>query len=240
MSLQAFRHEQMLTDLIQDLTGRVNEDLPPFVLRAMSVDVQAFRSKLDKSGLCYVDGSQEDLPDLDALRRAADSTIRSSVRRASIAGAASGMGGWLGVPPEIASRVVQSVRLAQRLAIIYGHDPQTDRGAMHVRKALAAGWQFDLPNQAKVDIKISDLPKMVQNQLQPTQHAGGWMAHKLLRKATASIGSRFGRVVPGLGAGLGAYQASRATRALGDRMRDVYIRLHRIPKPTRIEDAIEV
>ena len=230
----------MLANLIQDLTGRMNEDLPPYVVRSMSVDPDVFRAELNKDGLSFADPTQIHAADIQALRHSAERTIRRSARRASVAGAASGLAGWLGVPPEIAARVVQSVRLAQRLAIIYGHDPSTDRGAMHVRKALAAGWQFDLPDQAKVDIKMSDLPKLVQTNLQPTHHAGGWLAQKLMRKATASIGSRIGRVVPGLGAGLGAYQANRSTRELGERMLDAYIRIHRIPKPSGIEDAIEV
>ena len=230
----------MLIELLRDLTGRLDEDLPPYVVRSMSVDVEAFQSTLRASGDVFIDRTLNQYPSLSALEKTAAFAIRSSSRKASLVGAASGIAGFFGVPPEAAARLVQSVRLAQRLAIIYGHDPRTDRGAMHVRRALAAGWEVELPGQTKVDMRISDLRNVVRLQLPAPQHGGDWLARALLNQATKTVGARLGRFIPGLGAGLGAYQAHRTAQKMGKRMHKTYVRSYQHPKPTGIEDAIEV
>ncbi len=230
----------MLAELLRDLTGRLDEDLPPFVVRSMSVDVEAFQSMLRERGDDFIDREAGHVPPLSALEDTAVSTIRRASRKASVLGAASGVAGFFGVPPEVAARLIQSVRLAQRLAIIYGHDPRTDRGAMHIRKALAAGWEIELPGQTKVDMRLSDLRRVVRSQLPAVQHGGDWLARTLLNRATQIVGGRMGRFIPGLGAGMGAYQAHRTAQKMGKRMHKTYVRTYRHPKPTGIEDAIEV
>ena len=231
--------DTMLANLIRDLTGRVDEDLPPYVLGAMSIDVTEYREALEQLGHAFIHVSNSPPPSLEALNKSAKKAISRSARKASIVGAAGGVAGFFGVPPEVAARIIQSVRLAQRLAIIYGHDPSTDRGAMHVRRALAAGWEFDLPAQTKVDFRLSDLPTLVRSGLPATSHRGGWLAQTLMSRAASSINSRVMRFVPGLGLGLGAFQAHKATRSIGVRMQNAYLRSYRHPKPTGIEDAIE-
>jgi len=230
----------MLSSLLREITGRVDEDLPPYVIKNMSVDVDEYRASLSAAGMEYVDQSMHLQPSLDALSTSAQRAIRKSARKASVVGAAGGVAGFLGVPPEAAARLIQSVRLAQRLAIIYGHDPRTDRGSMHVRRALAAGWDFQLPAQAKVDMRLSDLGNVVRMNLPASQHSGEWLARTLLNKATTSVSSRIGRFVPGLGAGLGALQAHRNARIMGKRMHSTYLRSYRHPRPTGVEDAVEV
>ena len=232
--------DSVLANLIRDLTGRVDEDLPPYVLSAMSIDVAEYREALHQSGQSFIHVSNSPAPSLESLNKAAQKAIKRSARKASIVGAAGGIAGFLGVPPEVAARIIQSVRLAQRLAIIYGHDPSTDRGAMHVRKALAAGWEFELPPQTKVDVRLSDIPSMVRSSFPATPHRGGWLAQTLVSRAASSVNSRIMRFVPGFGLGLGAFQAHRTVRGIGLRMQNTYIRSYRHPKPTGIEDAIEV
>jgi len=236
----ALWRDTMLANLIRDFTGRIDEDLPPYMVRSMSVDVEEFRLRLASLGHAYVRTDAPTRPDLNDLNRSANATIKRYARKASVVGAAGGVAGYLGVPPEVAARLVQSVRLAQRLAIIYGHDPTTDKGGMHVRRALAAGWEFELPAQSKVDIRLSDLPTMVRTNIPTTHHGGGWLARTLVQKAATSVNTRFVRAIPGLGVGVGAFQAHRNARKLGQRMHETYIRSYRLPKPTGVEDAIEV
>ena len=71
---------------------------------------------------------------------------------------ASGVVGLAGVPPEAMVRLIQSFRLAQRIAVIYGYDPATDRGRIHVRRVFSAAWGFELPVQAFEDINFCNSP----------------------------------------------------------------------------------
>jgi len=230
----------MMADIFRELTERVDEDLPPYLLQSMSIEMGEFRCALDAEGLAYIVPSSPHEHPPEALALSAQTAIKNSVRKASVVGAAGGLAGFFGVPPEAAARVLQSLRLAQRLAIIFGHDPGTDRGALHVRRALAAAWEFDLPKQANVDMRLSDLPTIVRAGL-PAHHNGSvWLTRTMLTQATSAVGRRITRFVPGLGIGLGAFQARRNARAQGDRMLQVFMRSYRPPKPKGVEDAVEV
>ncbi len=229
-----------MSDILRELSGRVDEDLPPYVLQSISIDLSEYRSDLDAAGLAYIIPSSPHHHTPEALALSAQTAIKKSVRKASIMGAAGGLAGFLGVPPEAAARVLQSLRLAQRLAIIYGHDPGTDRGAMHVRKALASAWEFELPAHANVDIRLSDIPTIVRSNI-PANHSGGlWFTRTMLTQASSVVGRKITRIIPGLGIGLGALQARRSARSQGDRMHQSFLRSYRPPAMKAVEDAIEV
>jgi hypothetical protein len=229
-----------MSDIFRELTDRVDEDLPPYVLRSMSVNVLEYRTDLDAAGFAYIVATSPHQHPAEALARSAQSAIEHSVRTASMVGAAGGLAGFLGVPPEAAARVLQSLRLAQRIAIIYGHDPETDKGAMHIRKALAAAWDFELPPQANIDMRLSDLPTLVRASFPAAYTGGGGIARTMLSQATAVVGRRFIRIIPGLGIGVGAIQARRSARSQGDRIHQSILRSYRVPKVKGIEDAVEV
>jgi hypothetical protein len=230
----------MMSEILRELTERMDEDLPPYVLQGLSVDVAEYRSDLDAAGLAYIVPASPHHHAPEALERSAVIAINKSVRKASVVGAAGGLAGFLGVPPEAAARVLQSLRLAQRLAIIYGHDPTTDKGAIHVRRALACAWDFELPQQANVDMRLSDLPTLIRAGI-PAKHSGGvWITRTMLTQATAVVGRRITRIIPGLGIGLGAIQARRSARTQGDRMHQTFLRSYRPPRTKAIEDAVEV
>ena len=147
-------------DLVRIIVGRLDEDVPPALYRAISVEASDYRASLSALGLRHAtDGGDVTIAELD---RSADHATRVSVRTAGLVGGAGGLVGWLGVPPETAARVIQSARLAQRLAIIYGHDPLSDRGQAHIRKALAEAWGIALPRQMESDLRLSDLPTLLQ------------------------------------------------------------------------------
>ena len=49
------------------------------------------------------------------------------------------------VPPEAALSIVLVIRMIQRLCVVYGFDPETDRGEAALTRTLAAVWNVTLP-----------------------------------------------------------------------------------------------
>ena len=212
----------MWTELLQELGLRLDEDLPPWALKSISVEPSEFREMLDSKGWAYVDPKRLSQPTQASVLTTAEKTIDKAVLRAGIGGAISGVVGWVGVPPEVAARVVQSLRLAQRLAIIYGHNPHSDRGVIHIRSALAAAWDIDLPVQARMDMKLSDVSSVVRGGLPQTHKTPTWLMRVLIGQATATVGRRAVRMVPGLGSGIGFLQSRSTVRHQGLRMLTIF------------------
>lgn len=210
--------------LARDLAERLDTDLPGRVAGSLGVEVASFRAELLQSGMAFHDPARGQRPAPEALERTANRLIRRATRRAVVSGAVGGMAGVAGVPPEVAWRLVQLLRLAQRLSLVYGQDPTTDRGRLLVHRALAAGFGLELPDQQGMGLRVSDLPAVLRDTA-PTMHQGAtWLAQAAVRQTTHAVFRPIGRMVPGLGAGPAAWRARRSMRAQGDRMHEVFRR----------------
>ena len=229
-----------LVQLLIELGVRVDEDTAPALIKRMSIDVEALRTSLSARGLRWDVPGDPQRPDAAELEKSAKHVIDTSVRSSGLLGAASGVVGLVGVPPEAMARLVQSFRLAQRLAVIYGHDPATDRGRIHVRRALSAAWGFELPVQASEDIKLSQLPRVLDAGTIALHDGPAWLAKTLAKSATSAIGRRASRWIPGLGAGMGLLHGRRLARIQGEKMHDTIRRRWEGPRPKHIEDAVEI
>lgn len=111
---------------------------------------------------------------------------------------------------------------------------------MHVRRALSAAWEFELPAQANVDMKLSDLGDIVKTGLPAAHNGPAWMARTLTSTATRAVGRRFSRLLPGLGAGMGLLQGRRLAREQGDRMHRIIRKGWTGPTTKAVEDAVEI
>jgi hypothetical protein len=226
--------------LLRELGLRVDEDLPPALIKQISISQEAYRLELDQAGLRYDIPKSKHRPSSIDLGRTGQAAIDASVRSAGVVAALSGLCGAISVPPEAFIRIVQSFRLAQRLAIIYGHDPATDPGSLQVRRALSAAWEFNLPPQAKVNIKLTDLGGVIRSGLPAIHDGPAWMARTLAKTATKAVGHRFSRWVPGLGAGMGLLDGRRLARAQGDRMHNNLKKRWQGPRQVGVEEAVEI
>lgn len=225
-------------DLVRIIVGRLDEDVPPALYRAISVEASDYRASLSALGLRHAtDGGDVTIAELD---RSADHATRVSVRTAGLVGGAGGLVGWLGVPPETAARVVQSARLAQRLAIIYGHDPLSDRGQAHIRKALAEAWGIALPRQMESDLRLSDLPTLFQRRPRAAVNGPAFMVSTLTTAAFSSTTKRATRLVPGLGAALGVLNARRVAASQAAVMKAVLRVPHLQQSPRPMDDAVVI
>ena len=171
---------------LREIGIRVDEDAAPALIKRMSIDAATLRAELTARGLRWDDPGDSQRPDGAELAKSAKHVIDASVRSSGLLGAASGVVGLAGVPPEAMARLIQSFRLAQRIAIIYGHDPATDRGRIHVRRALSAAWGFELPVQASEDIKLSQLPRVLDAGTLALHDGPAWLAKTLAKSATSA------------------------------------------------------
>lgn len=230
----------MLRDLLSDAASEADDELLSRVYAAVSVPSEFVREVWRRAGWDFVDPGFP-APQLPRLDVTAGRVVRQAATQAAAVGGVAGLGGVVFLPPEILAHVVAVVRLGQRLCLVYGFDPETDRGRMALSRALAAGLDVDLPEQGAVRVRVRDLPWLM---VHPAQHnAVGELGRQLLwRTARLVVGRVVGRAVPVVSSGVGAWTGRRRMLRVGARMSSVLRRLAEAPggTPTPVEDAVEV
>lgn len=210
--------------LLQALGERLDEDLLPAIYVAASVPTADVRAWMRDSGIPFLDPDAGNFPSASDLDDSAVRVISHARTRATAFGFASGFAGPVAIPPEVLASIVSTLRLAQRLAVLYGFDPETDVGRLVMWRALAAAYEVELPAQGPVGLKVRELPELLRSQVPATRQASTWLARQVVVRATGTLMSRVTRFIPGLGAGLAGWGAHRRTVALGGRMAEVYRR----------------
>jgi len=81
---------------------------------------------------------------VEALDHIADQTIRSSRKIAALEGAGVGMGGMLTVLPDMSFLAIMSMRMLQKLSLIYGFDYATDEEIVQLWVAAGTAAGVDL------------------------------------------------------------------------------------------------
>jgi EcsC protein family len=114
-------------------------------LRSVEVDAEAFRKYLsDKHGLWVPHfGRMRDVP-LEKLDAIAERLIHNAQRIALAQGAGFGLGGMITVLPDASMLTIITLRLIQRLCLLYGFEEhgQEQRIEMWIAAASAAGIDF--------------------------------------------------------------------------------------------------
>ncbi len=173
------------------------------------------------AGIAFVDEAAGEWPDAEALARSVARVSKEASRKSAALGAIGGLAGVLAIAPELAAQLVASLRLAQRLAVVYGFDPETDHGKLVLARALAAAWEVQLPDSARVTTRISDLTVMARSGGN-SEALVGWAGRQVASKSVAVLVGRVVRLVPGLGAGVGGVLAWRRQQLHARRMAAVY------------------
>lgn len=210
--------------LLQALGERLDEDLLPAIYAAASVPTDEVRAWMREEGIPFVDAEAGLHPTEAELEEAALRVVRATRNRATLLGVAGGVLGAVAIPPEVLASLVAMLRLAQRLAVLHGFDPETDAGKLVLWRALAAAYEVELPTQGPVGMRVRELPALFRSQVPATRQATTWLARQVVLRASSSVVGRVTRIVPGLGAGLAGWGAHRRTRAMGQRMIEVYRR----------------
>jgi hypothetical protein len=227
------------TEVARELALRVDEDLIARVTRETDVDADALRRRLDQHALAYDAPKKTPRPTIEALAITADALIHRAARRAAMSGALTGMAGLVGVPAEVGLRLLLTARLGQQLAIVYGHDPSTDKGRILVRRALAAAYELELPRQQAESARLRDL-RAIARSSDSTQSRTAWLARSASRHTLRSVRRSLGRKIPAIGLFPGALHARRTVREQGQRMHQVLVRSWEWPTGGPIENAVEI
>lgn len=232
-----------IRDVASEALGRVDASLLAGLYTSVSVSPRRVRRSLRVSGRPFLDPDAVERPSLVQVDHTARWVVEQSGFRLGMFGGVAGTAGAASVPPEVVATTIAGLRLAQRLAIVYGFDPHTDRGEMAVWRALAGGFEVELPGDGPVSMRVSDLPGALVRGRGP-RSASEALATAVVRESASMVGRRLARwlPVPLLSSGLSATAARDRMREIGERMRLVLRRLAEAPAadPDRVEDAVEL
>jgi len=220
------RKRDIVADAFLAAVDRIDAGSVRSLYAALSVPTSHERQRLRRARRPFVD-PDHGAPDASDVGRTADVVIRQATFSATALGGLAGMGGVASVPPEVVANMISFVRLAQRLCVVYGFDPEEDRGAMGLRQALSAGLQVELPEGGPMGLKLSDLPSI----LAPSapREVSVAMTRELVRQSAWMVVGSVGRFIPVVSAGAGASRSRRRTREVGARMKHVLERLAGLP-----------
>lgn len=206
----------------------------------ISVPTSRTRRWLRGRRLAFIDPDSHEPVARMSLDRTADVVISRYATQAAFLGGAAGLGGLASIGPEVAVSTVGMVRLAQRLCVVYGFDPETDRGQMALWRALAHGYDLDLPESGLVELKASDLPGLLLSR--EGASVSGTLTRAALRSSAYRLAGRISRFLPLISA-MGQASTERGQfLAVGGRMKETLGRLAEIPESPQEppEDAIEL
>lgn len=191
------------TTPLEILGQRLDQGLLSDLYQAASVRVDELRRELDEAELPWVDPSTGRVPELQDLDRTAQVIIERAVFRGGALGGVTTLAGAAGVPSEVMGALLQSMRMCQRLAVVYGFDPGTDAGQLMVWRAMAAAWELPFPEAGKAPIRLQDLPDVIREQLPTPAQAATWTTQVARRQMVRSLRKRLVSWVPGLSTVLG-------------------------------------
>lgn len=222
---------------LRELLERADADVVAGLYHAVSIDPDRVRRQLRTAGRPYADpaGPSPSLGELDATARWVVSQARF---KTSALGGFAGLAGAASVPPEIAAQGIALVRLAQRLAVVYGFDARTDRGRTALWRALASGLEIPLPD-GPIALRTSDLPALLVPRVVP-RSVGTALAHAVVFESVRYVSGRFGRFFPLISSAFSARDARQRTEEIGERMIEVLRRLSEPGAMPLVEDACEV
>ncbi|MCO4743829.1 MAG: hypothetical protein KC912_03510 [Proteobacteria bacterium] len=231
-----------IRDLFGAWASRADKRLVGQLVAAVSVDAPSMRTRLRGASRPFLDVDGSERPSLAEVEMTALHVVRQSRVRVGAFGGMVSLAGALSVPPEVLATGVAALRLAQRLAVVYGFDPDTDRGEMAVFQALAAGFEVRLPARGTVGVRVSDLPRVMLDTVDTdVQSAGGSLATSVVKQSALLVGRRVTRLVPVVFSGWAAVAARDRMDDIGRRMLVVFRRLAEAPAVDGdVEDAIEV
>ena len=226
-------------DVVNQLAEHADLRLLAGLYSAVSVPTERVRERLRRTGRPFVDGDGPPPPMIDVDDTATWVIEQATYSAASLSGFAA-LGGLASIPPETIASSVAVLRLAQRLAVVYGFDPDTDRGQVAVWRALAAGLEVELPGEGPLEVRLRDLPQMMLPSV-TLESAGAQFARAVIVRTAFSILRRVTRLVPVVSTGMSAYSARQRMAETGARMQSALQRLSETAGSTlAIEDAVEI
>ncbi|MBO9534583.1 MAG: EcsC family protein [Solirubrobacteraceae bacterium] len=209
--------QRFFLDVLEDLRADPTYALETIALRSVEVHGAAAKAWLAESK--SVPYSQEQLAKI---------AVKRSTNLARLEGATLGFGGFLTVAPDLAALVYILTREVVFVAAAYGHDPtHPDRAAELLVVTQVYGSIEEA--QAGLDRRGERIAvRLAKNQVKAALPGSGakrqrTLSERLIRYAGRRAAKRYGgRLVPGIGAVLGAIDNGAAARETGERAIEFY------------------
>jgi hypothetical protein len=230
-----------LPAVVTDVLDRADATLVAGWYHAVSVQPERIRIWLRFRGLPFVDPRLPEPPVLTEVDRTAELLIERASYVFGAIGGAAGMVGAATVPPEWVATNVGVLRLAQRLSVVYGFDPTTDRGEMAMCRALAAAYGVEVPETGPARMRVRDLPSLLRGS-GPRQGIGARLVRAMARSTAWWVAGRVTRFVPVLSASTHAVETRGQFGDTGRKMQAVLRRLAEVPNALvgPVEEALEL
>ncbi len=198
------------------IEARLETDLLPALYAATALETAQIRSSLSEQDLPYLDPARASQPALEDLALAAEILVAQARKEAMGIGAAGGIAGAVGAPPEAMAAIIHCMRLGQKLCVLYGHDPETGQGHVTLWRCIGVAYELELPEE--MEVKLRRLPQAAARQFPAVRELANWVLKRAIRRAVMGALGKGIRWVPGLATGLSAYSAQRRLGAQGERM----------------------
>jgi hypothetical protein len=208
----------------------------PALTRLTHVNVERERERLRNAGVTWIGGA---LPEAWRVDQAARIVIGWSRASAAMSGGVWGLAGALGVLPEYVAQLVGLTRLAQRLALLHGVDPQTDHGRLIVGEALAFGLDVPLPPGGIGVMRVTEALRALGAVPASSMSVPAQVVTALAVR-TPGIGARIARMAPIVASGVAAVAGQDRVTRLGWRMHAWFGDRFQAPHSLLMEDAFEV
>ena len=225
----------MAAPLVKDALNLLDREFITGLYAVISVPTERLRHQLRHAHRPFVDPLEPNTPTPQELDQTAQWVIERACSSAMAVGGFAGIAGIVSVPPEALATAINTVRLCQRLAVVYGINPETDRGKIFLWRALAAGFDIELPSEGPMGLRAHELA--------PNGHrtVGGALAHAMIKQSAWMIARRLSRLIPVVSSGFAAMSAQRRVGRLGRRMHQTLRRIAEVQSaPSDMEDAIEL
>lgn len=172
---------------------------------------------------------------LDGL---ADQYIRNAKLMTSLSGAGLGAGGLVLAGPELSILSASIVRLAQRLAVVYGFDYQSPAESLHVWSAIARALGVENITDGTSKVAVRSIPKLLA-----TGPARSGVFKSLIRMIAARLGllvteRGLARALPLVGAGVAAVSNYQLIRDLGGKIQGYFRERHITWKVEKADDPV--
>lgn len=225
-----------LPALVADVLDRADSALVSGWYNSVSIHPERVRAWLRFRGLPFVDPALPPAPPLSEVDHTAELVISRASTLVGALGGAAGLVGAASVPPEWVAANIAVLRLAQRLCVVYGFDPDGDRGQMALCRTLAAGYDVQLPETGPMRMRLRDLAALA-GPGRPEPGMGGRIARAMAVSSAWWVAGQITRFVPVVAASTHAWDAQRKVDEIGHKMLGVLRRL--AEAPIAIEGAIE-
>lgn len=172
---------------------------------------------------------------LDSL---ADQYIRNAKLMTSLSGAGLGAGGLVLAGPELSILSASIVRLAQRLAVVYGFDYKSPAESLHVWSAIARALGVENITDGTSKVAVRSIPKLLA-----TGPARSGVFKSLIRMIAARLGllvteRGLARALPLVGAGVAAVSNFQLIRDLGGKIQGYFRERHITWKVEKADDSV--